>query len=259
MFNKQPTSYVDVNQVITSLSLGITEILKENLIGIYLFGSLAYGDFDEARSDVDLMTIVKEPVTKVELEKLKQLHRQIEEQHPKWAGRIENSYTPQQMLSSVMPPGARPYYGEGVLQPEALYGNEWIINLYLLYESGIAIVGPKFGELVETINIKDVQQACVRDLFKEWEPKLREPEWLDNGHYQSYLVLNLCRILNTVMNATVLSKKKSAAWVMREYPEWKQLVEVAEAWHYGVEMKQKEKTLEFLRFVVGKVKNRNVK
>jgi hypothetical protein len=55
------------------------------------------------------------------------------------------------------------------------------------------------------------------------------------------------------MNATVLSKKKSADWVKQEYPEWKKLIQIAEEWHYGVEMKQKKRALEFLTFVIREV------
>ena len=154
---------------------------------------------------------------------------------------------------NITPPGSRPYYGEGTFYAEAPYGNEWIINLYLLYNHGIAVFGPEFNQLVQPIKITGVQQACVQDLFKEWEPKLREPEWLDNPHYQSYLIMNLCRIINTVVNATVLSKKKSADWVKLKYPEWKELIQTAQGWHYGLELKQKERTLEFLKFVIQEV------
>ncbi len=254
MISSNPTSHEDVNQVVAYLAQGISDILDQNLVGIYLFGSLTYGDFNDEGSDIDLVAILKNPASEAEIEKLKELHNQVENKYPKWAKRMESSYTPQQMLPSVMPPGARPYYGEGVFYAEAPYGNEWIINLFLLYNHGIAVVGPGFSQLVKPVKIEDVQQACVRDLFKEWEPKLREPEWLDNPHYQSYLVMNLCRILNTVLTATARSKKKSAAWVKQEYPGWKELIQTAEEWHYGLEMKQKEKTLEFLKFVIEKVK-----
>jgi predicted nucleotidyltransferase len=253
MLKKNVTSYRDINKIIVSMAQGISKIFNKNLIGIYLFGSLTYGDFNKESSDVDMVTILKNPVTESEFKELKELHKQIEKSSPDWAKRIENSYTPQSMLTSIMPPGSRPYYGEGVFYSQAQYGNEWIINLYLLYNYGKAIVGPEFGELVQPIKIQDVQQACVRDLFKEWEPKLRELEWLDNSHYQSYLVMNLCRILNTVMNATTLSKKKSAVWVKQEYPKWKELIQTAGDWHFGTEMKQKDKTLEFLKFVIKEV------
>ena len=253
MISNNPTSHRQVNQVITYLAQCISEIFNEKLIGIYLFGSLTYGDFNDRSSDIDLMVIVKNSASEVEIQKLKEFHKQVQNKHPKWAKRIESSYTPQQMMMNITPPGSRPYYGEGTFYAEAPYGNEWIINLYLLYNHGIAVFGPEFNQLVQPIKITGVQQACVQDLFKEWEPKLREPEWLDNPHYQSYLVMNLCRIINTVVNATVLSKKKSADWVKQKYPEWKELIQTAQGWRYGLEMKQKERTLEFLKFVIQEV------
>jgi len=39
----------------------------ENIIGIYLFGSLAYGGFNEKTSDIDLIVITKTLLNNVEL------------------------------------------------------------------------------------------------------------------------------------------------------------------------------------------------
>jgi hypothetical protein len=249
------TVYPDINQIINTLSDGIVDIFGDKLVGIYLFGSLSYGDFNPARSDIDLVTILKNPASIAELKLTKGLHRKVEEDFSKWAKRIENSFTPQHLLPNIKPPREpRPYYGEGVFYPQAKYGNEWLINLYLMYHHSIALVGPEFNTLIKPIDIQEVRKACVRDLAKEWEPKLKDSVWLNNSHYQSYLVLNLCRILYTVFNASVASKKGSRAWVMKQFPEWQELIKTADNWHYGLEMDQKEKTLEFLKFAISKVK-----
>lgn len=255
MINKNITKIDDVDLVITELSLGISSIFDTEIIGIYLFGSLTYGDYNPDSSDVDLVTILKNPASQTQIDKLTKLHLEIENKYPKWAKRIESSYTPQGMLTSVNPPGSRPYYGEGIFYPQADYGNEWTINLYLLFNYGRTVYGPDFMTLVQSIKIEDVQLACIRDLHKEWEPKLNEPEWLDNPHYQSYLVMNLCRIFNTVINATTLSKKKSATWVKQQHPQWSDLIQTAENWHYGLAMNRNEETLQFLKFVIEKVSN----
>ena len=39
-------------------------ILGENLIGIYLHGSMAFGCFNPLKSDIDLILVVKESVSK---------------------------------------------------------------------------------------------------------------------------------------------------------------------------------------------------
>ena len=251
---KKITPYQDINEVLYELAQGLENIFSDNLIGFYLFGSLSYGDFNLKRSDVDSLVVLKEPVPKDQLESIKKLHLEIEKNNPSWAKRVECSYTPLDMFQHILPPkNPRPYFGGGVFYPKAKYGNEWLINNYLLYKYGIVLLGSDFKTLIKPIHIKDVQKACVKDLFEEWEPKINDKKWLSNSHYQSYLVLNLCRILYTVICAEVTSKNVSTAWVKEKYPEWKNLIETAENWHYGIEMKRTSETIKFIKFVINEV------
>jgi len=249
------TPYKDVNEILNSLTERIASILGEDLVGVYLTGSLLYGDFNPENSDIDLLALIINPVSQEKLEALKKMHLDVERNNNKWANRIECSYVPLEMLSSILPPKApRPYIGEGIFYPEAPYGNEWIINQYLLYNHGISLSGPNFKTLVKPIDIEDVRKACIRDLFEEWAPKIIDPEWLNNSHYQSYIVLNLCRILYTVMNHGTTTKKVSAAWVKMEFaPQWTNLIQTAEDWYYGKKMNLKEETIAFVQYVINKV------
>ncbi len=252
---RKPTPYQDINEVLSSLSQGFADIFTGKLVGVYLFGSLSYGDFNPESSDLDLVTILNNPASQKELELIKQLHIQVGMKNEKWANRLECSYIPADMLQNTLPPKlTRPYFGEGSFYPEAHYGNEWIINLYLLYKHGIALLGPDFKELVSPIPVIEVQKACIRDLFQEWEPKITDPTWLNNSHYQSYIILNLCRILYTVMCNSMGSKKVSARWVKNGFGEWSNLIQTAENWQYGTEMNLREETIEFIKFIVNKVK-----
>jgi hypothetical protein len=98
-----------------------------------------------------------------------------------------------------------------------------------------------------------VQQASARDLFEEWVPKINDGAWLSNSHYQSYLVLNLCRILHTVIHGQPSSKKVAGQWAKAMYPLWKDLIEEAERWAYGDEMNRQADAVAFLRFAVDRV------
>ncbi|HRD70447.1 MAG TPA: DUF4111 domain-containing protein, partial [Legionella sp.] len=234
---KNRTPYPDINKVIEELFLAIQKILGPNLEGLYLFGSLVYGDFKEGSSDIDLVAIIKQPLNENELDQVRKLHQVFGERNPKWHERIECSYTPIHMLAHTLPPKEpRPYYGAGIFYLNADYGNEWIINNYLLSSHSIALIGPSFSSLVKPIDISEVQKACIRDLFREWAPKLNDLSWLENSHYQSYLILNLCRILYTVSCSRTGSKIVSAAWVKEKHPQWEDLIEEAEQWEYGREM-----------------------
>ncbi|VVC75429.1 hypothetical protein AQUSIP_07190 [Aquicella siphonis] len=254
--NTGVTAYQDVNEVLLKISNGIAEIIGNNLIGLYLFGSLAYGDFNTDSSDIDLIAITKQPLNHHDLDLIKQMHKKTEAHCSKWNNRLECSYTPIDMLSHILPPKEpRPYYGGGIFYDQAPYGNEWIINNHLLYKHGISLIGPDIKELIKPVDIIEVQKACIRDLFQEWLPKMTDSEWLDNSHYQSYLVMNLCRILYTVMNGVASTKRISAEWVKNRYGSiWTHLIETAESWKYGKEMSLKNKSIEFIKFAADKVK-----
>ena len=252
----QLTSFKDINEILKFFTSGAIFIFKMNLIGIYLTGSLSYDAFHYDRSDIDLTVILKTPITATELEAIKNFHKQIENKFDKWAKRLECTYTPLEMLPSILPPKKpRPWYwgGERILYEEAPYGNEWIINNYLLYHYAIPLIGPDFKELVGPIDIEEVQKACIRDLFTEWKPKTACKEWLDDSHNESYLILNLCRILYTVICKTAGSKDAAAAWVRNNYRAWAELIDSADHWHYGIKLNVRAKTIEFLGFVIDQV------
>jgi len=248
------TAYPAINTVLSGWAEGLKRLLGEKIVGLYLSGSLAYGDFVRDRSDIDLQAVVRNPLTEAELRSIEQLHRQVERSCPEWASRIDCSYVPLELMHELKPPATpRPWWGFGTLYAAAPAGNEWIINHYLLSKHGIALDGPDFNELIPPIDIQSVRQASARDLFQEWVPKIDDAAWLANSHHQSYLVLNLCRILHTVIHGAPGSKKVAGDWAKVTYPGWKNLIEEAERWTYGVEMKRQADAVAFLRFAVDTV------
>ena len=250
------TPYNDINEILSFMANSIQGILGNNLIGLYLCGSLSYGDFNPNSSDIDLITVLAQPLNNSETKLIKQLHLQIEDLSKKWKDRLECSYTPINMFKNILPPKEpRPYYGGAIFYDEAPYGNEWIINNYLLYQHGISLIGPEFKKLIKPIDLIEVQRACIQDLFQEWEPKIKDTEWLDNSHYQSYIVINLCRILYTVIHGVTGKKKTSAEWVKKEFGlPWSNLIEHAAHWEYGKKLLLKSETINFIKFCVHEIK-----
>lgn len=251
---KHITPHQHVNDVLFTLTTEISEILGNKVIGVYVFGSLSYDDFNARRSDIDLITITNGLLIDEELGRIKKLHLEIETKFSEWKERIECSYTPLEMFKNKLPTNLhRPYFGGSTFYPAATYGNEWLINNYLVYKYGITLIGPDIKEVIEPIALKDVKKASIQDLYKEWEPKINDEVWLENSHYQSYLVLNLCRILHTVLNNEAGSKSVSAEWVKTKFPQWKNLIETAESWEYGKDMNLQKETIEFIKFTISKV------
>jgi hypothetical protein len=119
------------------------------------------------------------------------------------------------MLDSIQPPRTpRPYINEGRFwDPDPVYGNEWLINLYALYKRGVSLIGPDPKTLIGPINVSDVREASKRDLLKEWRPKLRDQSFFANSLYQAYAILTMCRILHCARNTSLASKRIAATWV----------------------------------------------
>lgn len=251
------TPYADVNGFVEQFPAAVVRVIRENVVGVYLTGSLSYDAFNYPSSDIDFVVIVRRPVSPAELRSLEGLHRAMEGQFEKWSKRLECSYTPLASLPSVLPPAdPRPWYwgGEGWLYAEAPNGNEWIINRYFLYERGIALYGPEFREIAGPVEITEVQKACIRDLFVEWEPKRRDPKWFRDSHRRAYFILNLCRILYAVVSASLGSKQTAAAWVKERYDaRWGELVDAASQWGYGAEFDPEDESIAFLDFVISVV------
>jgi len=229
-----------------------------NIIGIYLFGSLTYGGFDEKSSDIDLVVITKTLFDNTELKDIKNIHKKLNEMNIKWAKRFEVSYTPVDMLSEKTAPIVpRPYYNE-IFYDEATYGNEWLINNYLLINYGKTIHGPDFKTLIKyNITIDDITRSCVNDFCQEWVPKINDDEWLSSSHNQSYIVLNICRIICTIFNSKTENKQNSANWVKEQYKEWKNLIEEAEKWDYTKTMSKQDEIKEFIKYMEKIIDNKN--
>lgn len=256
---KKLTPYQDINDALVMLTEGVDKIIADDLVGLYLTGSLTYGDFDPESSDIDFLAIMKNPLSSEKFQQIKQLHALIGEAYPKWAKRIEGSYITTAMLKEAPPPRKpetpRPYINEGNFwQPFPPYGNEWTINLYVLYENGIALIGLDPKEVIAPVSIEAVREASRRDLYEEWKPKLKDTTWLNNSHYQAYIILTMCRILFRASHTHVASKKVASTWAKKELGKpWSDLIDKAEKWRHGLQMNSLDETVAFIRFVMTKV------
>jgi predicted nucleotidyltransferase len=240
---------VEVYEFIIQYKSLLLEAYNSSIIGIYLFGSLTYGGFNERTSDIDIVVITNRLFQKCDLNNLKNLHEKLNGMNQKWSKRFEASYTPIEMLQEKQPPKIpRPYYNE-IFYDEATYGNEWLINNYLLYNYGITVYGPEFKTFIkEPISIEDIQKSCINDFYKEWKPKMNDNEWLSNSHYQAYIILNICRILYTIFNKEMASKQDSSKWVKGKYKGWDNLIKEAEEWDYTKTMDRKNEIIKFIEY-----------
>jgi hypothetical protein len=247
----QPTAHQDVNELLATLSSELGSILGDQLVGLYLTGSLTYGGFDRGSSDIDFLAVMSREMSDDERVQVADMHDRLAVDHPHWAKRIEGSYITENMLGCIEPPArARPYINVGAFwQPDPAYGNEWLINLFALQECGVALAGPEMSQLIPHVDIRNVRAASRRDLFEEWLPKLGEPAFFESDHHQAYVTLTVCRILHRAHHDGVVSKLIASSWVKQQYGvRWSGLIERAERWQHGTTMDSATDVMAFIRF-----------
>src|SRR6185369_15333424 len=72
------TAYPEIDETLAALLSGSRAILGDNLFGMYLFGSLASGDFDADTSDIDFAVVTHAAVDAATQAELGQLNTRIQ-------------------------------------------------------------------------------------------------------------------------------------------------------------------------------------
>jgi hypothetical protein len=229
----------------------VQEVVGSEFVGMYLYGSLANGDFQPDRSDVDVVVVTVDVLAEPVVSALAAMHRAlVSEGHPR-AAKLEVAYLPAAVLRRHAPEHPPvPVLNEGQFSGEVL-ASDWIIQRHQLRVQGIVISGPELTAMIDPIDPRAFQLAVCANLREWWAPMLERPARLHDYGYQPYAVLSMCRTLYTVEHATQVSKSGAARWALQTLPQdWAPLVEAALSWRSGETLHSVGRTLEFIRYTI---------
>jgi predicted nucleotidyltransferase len=226
----QATPYTDINRLLEELLSQIGDVLQENLVGLYVYGSLTTGDFDRGSSDIDLLAATSSYLTDAEFEALRAMHRDFAHENPEWDDRVEVAYLSVTALAtfrSEISPMAVISPGEPFHVKEA--GKDWLLNWYVVRESGVPLAGPPAEAIIAPISQQEFVKS-VSDYAVWWGDKIQDArEWKE----QAYAILTMCRALHVRQNGEQVSKKQAATWAAQELPQWSRLIQQALIWRDG--------------------------
>jgi hypothetical protein len=250
--NKPP--YVrspEANAVLHALVPGVQGILGEQLVGMYLFGSLAVGDFDPANSDIDFVAVTAQELTEEQLRPLQAFHVQLFASGLPMADQVEGAYLSRDALRTYEPSKAyHPHIdrGEAALTVKQFH-TDWVVQRYSLREYGITLLGPPIRSLIDPISPSALRSAVVELLHFWWEPMLNDGSHLQHNGYQAYAVATFCRMLYTLEKGGLISKPAAGRWAMRQLDaRFAPLIERALA--YQLSPADIPATREFLRYTL---------
>jgi hypothetical protein len=223
----QATTYPEINELLADLVAQMQVVLGQKLVGVYLYGSLVWGDFDRESSDIDLVVAVSADLDEQEFDALDQMQRGFVERYSFWEGRIEIAYISTAALQTFKSHNSQ----IAVISPgEPFHIKEtdpgWLMNWYMVQEQGRILFGPPPATLIDPISRPEFIQTVKQhaDRWGEWVHDSR------NRPSQAYAILTMCRALYTGMHGTQVSKRKAAVWAAHELPEWAGLINSALLW-----------------------------
>lgn len=233
--------------------------LGGNLVGLYLYGSLAAGDFDRGSSDIDLLAVTSADVGAGEFERLREMQEGFVREHAEWDDRLEIAYLSAESLKASKGCAGR----AAVVSPgEAFRFREaeahWLIDWRTARERGVTLFGPPPTTFIEPIS-KEEFQGAVRGQAERWRG------WWEgeiDRAGQAYAILTMCRALHAHETGEQASKLRAARWAQGRLPRWASLIEDALAWRAAWRECEGERaavfpeTAEFMRLVIERIAGR---
>ena len=247
-----PTPYPDVNAVLDELLSNVQAILGNHFLGMYLHGSLAIGDFDPRRSDIDFVVVTADELPGEMLPALEAMHARMAAGGSAWAAELEGSYIPQHALRRYDPAHARhPHVDLGGSLVVEEHGSDWVIQRHILRELGVVLAGPAPHTLIDPVPPKELREAALAVLRGWWAPMLRDSTRLHDPRYRAYAILTMCRMHYTLRHGTIVTKSVAAQWAQAALGErWAALIDQALAWPRGAQPDNLNETLNLIHYTL---------
>ena len=219
----------DVRAQLDGLVTGLVDALGENLVGVYLHGSLVLGCFNPQRSDVDVVVLIRRPTSGAE-------RRALVPVLLRSSGSKAWPRTPPYPLEIdvVAEPDVNPWryptrfdvhWSESHRRAELEAGRlmppgdsvDLAAHVTIVRQAGLALYGPPPADVFPEVPFEDYRDSLLRDL-----------EWCREQDRKFYSVQSASRIWATLTEGGLQSKATGAAWALERAPaRFRQLIEGA--------------------------------
>jgi predicted nucleotidyltransferase len=206
----------------------IRDVLGDRLVGAYLQGSFALGDFD-AHSDVDFIVVVEDDLGADQVEALQEVHDQVYELPSEWAKHLEGSYFPKEILRNHARRGEDLWYlDHGARSLVRSDHCNTLLVRWIVREKRVTLVGPPPESLVDPVST-ELLRAEIFETLTGWGGQiLADPTPYENRFYQGFIVLNYCRMLHDLRRGYPGSKREGAEWAKSALDSsWSDLIDRA--------------------------------
>ncbi len=206
---------METEKILNKFILVSKNILKDNLVGIYLHGSYAMNCYNPNISDIDLIVVVNSAVLyKTKLEYMKEI---VKSNYEIGGKGLEISIVKQEFCSKNMYPIPYELHFSSIhLEKYKQNPNNYISNMKgvdkdlsahfkMIYHRGKKLYGKDIDNIFLDIKDEYYISSILNDI-KDYEDEI------DSNNV--YVILNLCRTLSYLKENLILSKKEGGEWAL---------------------------------------------
>lgn len=172
------------------------------VVGLYAGGSLATGDYQPGRSDLDLVAVIAAPLGRAERGQLRRLHRSLSNTYAS-AAALHCVYMPRDDMLDV---AARHLtWAHNRLYRRAFNG----VGRAEVLAAGVVVMGPPPALVLPPVGADGLRAAVLGEVTGYWPGALRRPwVWLDDAHVDLGL-LTLARAEATLSEGRLITKREA--------------------------------------------------
>ena len=173
-------------------------------VAVWAHGSLALGDFQPGRSDLDLIAIIEAPLDEAQKDRLVRLHRRLSDEEPA-AAELHCSYMVRTALCQAETRHVTWAHSTLLERPVTP------VTRRELFDGGLTFHGPTPQELLPPLAPGQLEDFIRRDLAEFWLPATLRPSlwmrdiWVDLG------LLVLARATVTLRDGRLITKGEALA------------------------------------------------
>jgi len=246
---------LNTDNILNNIVISYKNILKDNLVGIYVHGSLAMHCYNPKVSDIDFLVIVKKTITSNVKRKLIDVLLKLSKSGPEKGlemsvlleGDVKNFKYPTPYLLHYSNLYKPKYEADNCYLCENGEDPDLAAHITVTRARGICIYGCPIEDVFSTVPRRDYLSSIYYDIKEAIQEIIDAPV---------YIILNLCRVLYYLKEEAVSSKEEGGQWACCILPkEYVKIVQVAlNCYNEGAKADFNEKDLmEFAEFMMDSI------
>jgi predicted nucleotidyltransferase len=214
----------DIVQLLSEIVTECTSLLGDNLVGIYLHGSLAMGSFNPDASDVDFLVVTRSNLTPEKRKELAQAMIRLSARAPRKG--LEMSVVTEGELLDFKHP--TPYqfhfsrdwierYRNGTFDfsQENLVDGDLAAHLTIIRARGMVLYGQPVATVFPDIPVQHYTDSILDDARAILQNLSSSNSSTSHWATPVYSVLNICRVRAFMEAGLITSKREGGEWALQ--------------------------------------------